>query len=205
MSDIYWSSLLQSKRQCRRSSIFRHFAEPFQDCNGNICIYIQTNIRNISLACTAFVKFNVINIVSGMCDNCAFSSEIEEMDVSSMVLSHFFKIFTHFQFSFLSCQRWLLFLIFFLFIRMYVVYYPPINFAILLYDAEHEKLILQFCFIFKYFIVFHIPLKLLVDFGSIRFMTNAPTVESINQVIEQSDHTNLFLFLLTLLLSLVNI
>ncbi|XP_060674373.1 ATP-dependent DNA helicase Q-like 2 isoform X2 [Ziziphus jujuba] len=42
----------QSKRQCRRSSIFRHFAEPFQDCNG-------------------------------MCDNCAFSSEIEEMDVSS--------------------------------------------------------------------------------------------------------------------------
>ncbi|XP_048320030.2 ATP-dependent DNA helicase Q-like 2 isoform X3 [Ziziphus jujuba] len=41
-----------SKRQCRRSSIFRHFAEPFQDCNG-------------------------------MCDNCAFSSEIEEMDVSS--------------------------------------------------------------------------------------------------------------------------
>ncbi|KAF5740171.1 mediator of RNA polymerase II transcription subunit 34 isoform X1 [Tripterygium wilfordii] len=42
----------QSKRQCRRSAFFHHFAEPLQDCNG-------------------------------MCDNCAFSSEVEEIDVSS--------------------------------------------------------------------------------------------------------------------------
>ncbi|PON51591.1 DNA helicase, ATP-dependent [Parasponia andersonii] len=41
----------QTRRQCRRSSIFRHFAEPLQDCNG-------------------------------MCDNCAFSSEDKEVDVS---------------------------------------------------------------------------------------------------------------------------
>ncbi|XP_062028178.1 ATP-dependent DNA helicase Q-like 2 isoform X2 [Rosa rugosa] len=41
----------QSKRQCRRSSFFRHFAEPLQDCNG-------------------------------MCDNCAFSNEVKEVDVS---------------------------------------------------------------------------------------------------------------------------
>ncbi|XP_068326025.1 ATP-dependent DNA helicase Q-like 2 isoform X2 [Pyrus communis] len=41
----------QSKRQCRRSSFFRHFAEPLQDCNG-------------------------------MCDNCAFSNEVKELDVS---------------------------------------------------------------------------------------------------------------------------
>ncbi|KAH1105660.1 hypothetical protein J1N35_009428 [Gossypium stocksii] len=41
----------QSKRQCRRSAFFRHFAEPLQECNG-------------------------------MCDNCAFSSEINEVDAS---------------------------------------------------------------------------------------------------------------------------
>ncbi|KAK8568830.1 hypothetical protein V6N12_007370 [Hibiscus sabdariffa] len=41
----------QSKRQCRRSAFFRHFAEPLQECNG-------------------------------MCDNCAFSSEIKEVDAS---------------------------------------------------------------------------------------------------------------------------
>ncbi|KAA8528189.1 hypothetical protein F0562_035560 [Nyssa sinensis] len=41
----------QSKRECRRSAFFRHFAEPLQDCNG-------------------------------MCDNCAFSNEVKEMDVS---------------------------------------------------------------------------------------------------------------------------
>ncbi|KAI4327946.1 hypothetical protein L6164_020350 [Bauhinia variegata] len=41
----------QSKRQCRRSAFFRHFAEPLQDCNG-------------------------------MCDNCAFSNEVKEVDVS---------------------------------------------------------------------------------------------------------------------------
>ncbi|KAL6180911.1 hypothetical protein ACLB2K_047569 [Fragaria x ananassa] len=41
----------QSKRQCRRSSFFRHFADPLQDCNG-------------------------------MCDNCAFSNEVKEVDVS---------------------------------------------------------------------------------------------------------------------------
>ncbi|XP_049376606.1 ATP-dependent DNA helicase Q-like 2 isoform X1 [Solanum stenotomum] len=42
----------QSKRECRRSAFFRHFAEPLQECNG-------------------------------MCDNCAFSNEMEELDVSS--------------------------------------------------------------------------------------------------------------------------
>ncbi|XP_028795867.1 mediator of RNA polymerase II transcription subunit 34 isoform X1 [Neltuma alba] len=42
----------QSKRKCRRSAIFQHFAEPPQDCNG-------------------------------MCDNCAFPSEVKEVDVSS--------------------------------------------------------------------------------------------------------------------------
>ncbi|XP_015085784.1 mediator of RNA polymerase II transcription subunit 34 isoform X2 [Solanum pennellii] len=42
----------QSKRECRRSAFFRHFAEPLQECNG-------------------------------MCDNCAFSNEVEELDVSS--------------------------------------------------------------------------------------------------------------------------
>ncbi|XP_061357691.1 ATP-dependent DNA helicase Q-like 2 isoform X1 [Gastrolobium bilobum] len=41
----------QSKRQCRRSAFFRHFAEPLQECNG-------------------------------MCDSCAFSSEVKEVDVS---------------------------------------------------------------------------------------------------------------------------
>ncbi|KAJ0111595.1 hypothetical protein Patl1_02606 [Pistacia atlantica] len=41
----------QSKKQCRRSTFFRHFAEPLRDCNG-------------------------------MCDNCAFSSEVKEVDVS---------------------------------------------------------------------------------------------------------------------------
>lgn len=41
----------QSKRQCRRSAFFRHFAEPLQECNG-------------------------------MCDSCAFSSEIKEVDAS---------------------------------------------------------------------------------------------------------------------------
>ncbi|XP_004512366.1 ATP-dependent DNA helicase Q-like 2 [Cicer arietinum] len=41
----------QSKRQCRRSAFFRHFAEPLQECDG-------------------------------MCDICAFSSEVKEVDVS---------------------------------------------------------------------------------------------------------------------------
>uniref|UniRef100_A0A5B6YTR0 ATP-dependent DNA helicase n=2 Tax=Davidia involucrata TaxID=16924 RepID=A0A5B6YTR0_DAVIN len=41
----------QSRRECRHSAFFRHFAEPLQDCNG-------------------------------MCDNCAFSSEVKDMDVS---------------------------------------------------------------------------------------------------------------------------
>lgn len=41
----------QSKRECRRSAFFRHFAEPLQDCNG-------------------------------MCDNCAFSCEVKEIDAS---------------------------------------------------------------------------------------------------------------------------
>lgn len=41
----------QSKKGCRRSALFRHFAEPLQDCNG-------------------------------MCDNCAFSTEIKEVDVT---------------------------------------------------------------------------------------------------------------------------
>lgn len=41
----------QSKKECRRSAFFRHFAEPLQDCNG-------------------------------MCDNCAFSCEVKEIDVS---------------------------------------------------------------------------------------------------------------------------
>ncbi|XP_020236207.1 mediator of RNA polymerase II transcription subunit 34 [Cajanus cajan] len=41
----------QSKRQCRRSAFFRHFAEPLQECNG-------------------------------MCDICAFASEVKEVDVS---------------------------------------------------------------------------------------------------------------------------
>lgn len=41
----------QSKKECRRSALFRHFAEPLQDCNG-------------------------------MCDNCAFSTEIKEVDVT---------------------------------------------------------------------------------------------------------------------------
>ncbi|KAK8472147.1 hypothetical protein PHAVU_002G126800 [Phaseolus vulgaris] len=43
----------QSKKQCRRSAFFRHFAEPLQECNG-------------------------------MCDICAFSREVKEMDVSDM-------------------------------------------------------------------------------------------------------------------------
>ncbi|KAL3498149.1 hypothetical protein ACH5RR_040881 [Cinchona calisaya] len=42
----------QSKRECRRSAFFRHFAEPLQDCNG-------------------------------MCDNCAFASDVKELDVSA--------------------------------------------------------------------------------------------------------------------------
>lgn len=42
----------QSKRECRRSAFFRHFAESLQECNG-------------------------------MCDNCAFSNEVKELDVSS--------------------------------------------------------------------------------------------------------------------------
>ncbi|KAK4261552.1 hypothetical protein QN277_004532 [Acacia crassicarpa] len=42
----------QSRKKCRRSAIFQHFAEPPQDCNG-------------------------------MCDNCAFPSEVKELDVSS--------------------------------------------------------------------------------------------------------------------------
>ncbi|KAH9753586.1 ATP-dependent DNA helicase q1 [Citrus sinensis] len=41
----------QSKKQCRRSTFFRHFAEPLQDCNG-------------------------------MCDICAFSYEVNEVDVT---------------------------------------------------------------------------------------------------------------------------
>ncbi|GLT73960.1 hypothetical protein SLA2020_457870 [Shorea laevis] len=41
----------QSKKQCRRSAFFRHFAEPLRDCNG-------------------------------MCDNCAFSSEVKELDAT---------------------------------------------------------------------------------------------------------------------------
>ncbi|KAI3505533.1 hypothetical protein L1887_27664 [Cichorium endivia] len=41
----------QSKKECRRSAFFKHFAEPLQDCNG-------------------------------MCDNCAFSCEVKEIDVS---------------------------------------------------------------------------------------------------------------------------
>ncbi|KVH91539.1 DNA helicase, ATP-dependent, RecQ type [Cynara cardunculus var. scolymus] len=41
----------QSKKECRRSAFFRHFAEPLQDCNG-------------------------------MCDNCAFSCEVKEIDAS---------------------------------------------------------------------------------------------------------------------------
>ncbi|KAK1430772.1 hypothetical protein QVD17_13767 [Tagetes erecta] len=41
----------QSKRECRRSAFFKHFAEPLQDCNG-------------------------------MCDNCAFSCEVKEIDAS---------------------------------------------------------------------------------------------------------------------------
>ncbi|XP_058225549.1 ATP-dependent DNA helicase Q-like 2 isoform X1 [Rhododendron vialii] len=41
----------QTRRECRRSAFFRHFAEPLQDCNG-------------------------------MCDNCSFSAEVKEMDVS---------------------------------------------------------------------------------------------------------------------------
>ncbi|KAK6934845.1 DEAD/DEAH box helicase domain [Dillenia turbinata] len=41
----------QEKRECRRKAFFRHFAEPYQDCNG-------------------------------MCDNCAFSSEVKEVDVT---------------------------------------------------------------------------------------------------------------------------
>ncbi|KAK7309483.1 hypothetical protein RJT34_06241 [Clitoria ternatea] len=41
----------QSKKQCRRSAFFRHFAEPLQECNG-------------------------------MCDSCAFSNEVKEVDVS---------------------------------------------------------------------------------------------------------------------------
>ncbi|CAL5188369.1 unnamed protein product [Lathyrus oleraceus] len=46
----------QSKRQCRRSAFFRHFAEPLQECNG-------------------------------MCDICAFSSEVKEVDVSHIQAS----------------------------------------------------------------------------------------------------------------------
>lgn len=41
----------QSKRECRRSAFFKHFAEPVQDCNG-------------------------------MCDNCAYSCEVKEIDAS---------------------------------------------------------------------------------------------------------------------------
>ncbi|XP_071737343.1 ATP-dependent DNA helicase Q-like 2 isoform X1 [Rutidosis leptorrhynchoides] len=41
----------QSKRECRRSAFFKHFAEPVQDCNG-------------------------------MCDNCAFSCEVKEIDAT---------------------------------------------------------------------------------------------------------------------------
>ncbi|XP_039690404.1 ATP-dependent DNA helicase Q-like 2 isoform X2 [Medicago truncatula] len=46
----------QSKRQCRRSAFFRHFAEPLQECNG-------------------------------MCDICAFSCEVNEVDVSHIQAS----------------------------------------------------------------------------------------------------------------------
>ncbi|AAF24590.1 T19E23.16 [Arabidopsis thaliana] len=46
----------QSKTKCRRSAFFRHFGEPSQDCNG-ILVY-------------------------RMCDNCALSSEVKEVDVS---------------------------------------------------------------------------------------------------------------------------
>ncbi|KAJ7003769.1 hypothetical protein NC653_008849 [Populus alba x Populus x berolinensis] len=48
----------QSKRQCRRNAFFRHFAEPLQDCNGSNCCW--------------------------MCDNCAFLSEVMEVDVSRL-------------------------------------------------------------------------------------------------------------------------
>ncbi|GAB2230239.1 hypothetical protein Droror1_Dr00014497 [Drosera rotundifolia] len=41
----------QSRRECRRASFFKHFAEPLQDCNG-------------------------------MCDNCAISAEVKEVDAS---------------------------------------------------------------------------------------------------------------------------
>ncbi|GJX16087.1 ATP-dependent DNA helicase Q-like 2 protein [Tanacetum coccineum] len=40
-----------SKKECRRSAFFKHFAEPLQDCNG-------------------------------MCDNCAFSCEVKEIDAT---------------------------------------------------------------------------------------------------------------------------
>ncbi|KOM45436.1 hypothetical protein LR48_Vigan06g074200 [Vigna angularis] len=43
----------QSKRQCRRSAFFRHFAEPLQECNG-------------------------------LCDICALSREVKEVDVSDL-------------------------------------------------------------------------------------------------------------------------
>ncbi|XP_022158054.1 mediator of RNA polymerase II transcription subunit 34 isoform X3 [Momordica charantia] len=42
----------QSKKQCRRSAFFQHFAEPLKDCNG-------------------------------MCDTCAVSSEVKEVDICS--------------------------------------------------------------------------------------------------------------------------
>ncbi|XP_042484472.1 ATP-dependent DNA helicase Q-like 2 [Macadamia integrifolia] len=53
----------QSKRECRRSSFFRHFAEPLQDCNGmcDNCAY-ERELKEVDV--TSYAKF----LVSLLCD-----------------------------------------------------------------------------------------------------------------------------------------
>ncbi|KAI3869731.1 hypothetical protein MKW98_030912 [Papaver atlanticum] len=54
----------QSKRECRRSSFFRHFAEPIQDCNGmcDNCAYGR-DLKEVDVTCHAKAMISILQEV----------------------------------------------------------------------------------------------------------------------------------------------
>ena len=60
----------------------------------NVVIYFSFYFFPVIESLCHTIKWYTLDIVIGMCDNCAFSSEVKEVDVSRMLLWHFVLSFS---------------------------------------------------------------------------------------------------------------
>jgi ATP-dependent DNA helicase Q1 len=71
--------LFSQSKSCRRGAFFRHFGEALQDCNGIFMILYFSGAKHLAI--------NIYKIsFAGMCDNCASSIELKDIDATCMII-----------------------------------------------------------------------------------------------------------------------